>query len=43
VIELRASGETIRSIAAKLVCTKRRVYQILADARREIEDRQKAG
>jgi DNA-directed RNA polymerase specialized sigma24 family protein len=43
VIRWRAKGWTVARIAEHSGVSERRVYQILAEARREIEDRQRAG
>ena len=43
VIRARASGWTVARIAERYRVSERRVYQILAEARREAEERQQAG
>jgi Mor family transcriptional regulator len=43
VIRARARGWTIARIAERYRVSERRVYQVLAEARREVEDQQQAG
>jgi DNA-binding NarL/FixJ family response regulator len=37
ILALRAAGRSVEEIARELECTRRRVFQVLADARRELQ------